>query len=310
MMNDPQTPEYGDASRSVFGLVQLDAVPNIEAFFDPRTNTITYVVSDPNSDACAVIDPVMDFDYASGRVSYDSADAVLSYIESHGLDVQWLIETHVHADHLSSAHYLKQRCGGKTAIGKRITNVQTTFAELFGEDDQFPRDGRQFDLLLEDGDTYDIGTITGFAMHTPGHTPACMTHVIGNAAFVGDTLFMPDSGSARADFPGGDASQLYSSIKRVLSLPDEMRLFMCHDYGPDGRDFAWETTVGEEKANNIHVGGDKNRESFVKLRTERDKQLSMPSLIIPSIQINMRGGEMPKADSKGRQFLKLPLNAL
>ncbi len=290
--------------------VRLDAVADVEAFFDAATNTISYVVTDPDTKSCAVIDPVLDFDYSSGRASYDSADAIARFVEEHGLKVEWLIETHVHADHLSSARYLKERCGGKTAIGTHIADVQTVFADIFAEGEAFPRDGRQFDVLFEDGDTYTVGTLVGVALHTPGHTPACMTHVIGNAAFVGDTLFMPDGGSARADFPGGCATQLYDSIQRVLSLPDDMRLFMCHDYGPNGRDIAWETTVRDEKDNNIHVGGGKTQDEFVTMRTERDKQLGMPHLIIPSIQVNMRGGTMPDGDDQGRVFLKLPVNAL
>jgi len=285
--------------------------PEVTPFFDPATNTITYVVKDPNSNACAIVDSVMDIDYAAGRITYAHADEVIKYVEDNGLQVEWLIETHVHADHLSAAPYIQQKLGGKIGIGSNITVVQETFGKVFNEGTEFQRDGSQFDRLFEDGDSYTIGSMEAFVLHTPGHTPACMTHVIGDATFVGDTLFMPDSGSARADFPGGDAATLYDSIQKVLSLPDEERLFMCHDYGADGkRDIKWETTVGEEKVNNIHVGAGKSKEDFVKFRTERDAKLAMPRLIIPSLQVNMRAGEMPPADEDGKVFLKVPVNAL
>ncbi len=290
--------------------VDMSVRPEVEAFFDPATNTISYVVKDPNSDACAVIDSVMDIDYAAGRISYAHADAIIAHIERRGLRLEWLIETHVHADHLSAAPYIQARLGGKLGIGENITIVQETFGKIFNEGTEFQRDGSQFDRLFKDGDTYQIGTMTAFAMHTPGHTPACMTHVIGDAAFVGDTLFMPDGGSARADFPGGDAGVLYDSIQKVLALPDAMRLFMCHDYGPNGREIQWETTVGEEKAHNIHVGGGKTKAEFVKFRTERDATLDMPKLIIPSLQVNMRAGELPPPDESGKRFLKVPVNGL
>jgi glyoxylase-like metal-dependent hydrolase (beta-lactamase superfamily II) len=289
--------------------VNMAITPDVKAFFDPATNTITYVVKDPNSDACAVVDSVMDIDYAAGRITYDNADEVIAYIKDNGLRVEWLLETHVHADHLSAAPYIQRELGGKIGIGEKITVVQDTFGKVFNEGTEFQRDGSQFDALFKDGDTFTIGTMPGFAMHTPGHTPACMVHVIGNAAFVGDTLFMPDGGSARADFPGGDAGELYDSIQKVLALPDDMRLFMCHDYGPNGRDIQWETTVGEEKAHNIHVGGGKTKDDFVKFRTERDAQLGMPKLIIPSLQVNMRAGAIP-ADKDGRPMLKVPVNGL
>jgi len=284
--------------------------PEVTGFFDPATNTISYVVKDPASDACAIIDSVMDIDYAAGRISYDHADEIIRFVTEHGLKVEWLIETHVHADHLSAAPYIQQKLGGKLGIGRNITVVQETFGKVFNEGTEFQRDGSQFDKLFDDGDTYTVGNLTGRAIHTPGHTPACMTHVLGDAAFVGDTLFMPDGGSARADFPGGDAAELYDSIQKVLSLPDETRLFMCHDYGPNGRDIAWETTVAEEKAHNIHVGGGKTKEDFVRFRTERDAQLAMPKLIIPSLQVNMRAGELPPADAEGNRFLKVPVNGL
>ncbi|SEK76749.1 Glyoxylase, beta-lactamase superfamily II [Roseivivax marinus] len=284
--------------------------PEVTGFFDPATNTISYVVKDPGSDACAIVDSVMDIDYAAGRISYDHADEIIAYIRDKGLSVEWLIETHVHADHLSAAPYIQGKLGGKLGIGRNITVVQDTFGKVFNEGTEFQRDGSQFDRLFDDGDTYSVGAMECRAIHTPGHTPACMTHVMGDAAFVGDTLFMPDGGSARADFPGGDAGQLYDSIQKVLALPDETRLFMCHDYGPNGRDIRWETTVADEKAHNIHVGGGKTKEEFVKFRTERDAQLDMPKLIIPSLQVNMRGGELPPADEDGKRFLKVPLNGL
>ncbi len=290
--------------------VDTSVKPEVEAFFDPDTNTISYVVKDPTSNACAVIDSVMDIDYAAGRISYGSADRMIKYIEDNGLKLEWLIETHVHADHLSAAPYIQQKLGGKIGIGENITVVQDTFGKVFNEGTEFQRDGSQFDKLFQEGDTYKIGNMTAFAMHTPGHTPACMTHVVGDAGFVGDTLFMPDGGSARADFPGGDAGVLYDSIQKVLSLPEETRLFMCHDYGPNGRDIQWETTVADEKEHNIHVGGGKTKEDFVKFRTERDAQLAMPRLIIPSLQINMRAGEMPPAEEDGKVFLKVPVNTL
>ncbi|MGX1306278.1 glyoxylase-like metal-dependent hydrolase (beta-lactamase superfamily II) [Amorphus suaedae] len=290
--------------------VDMSVKPEVTAFFDPATNTISYVVKDPESSACAVIDAVMDFDYSSGRTAFEHADAMISFIEENGLSLEWLIETHVHADHLSGAPYIQKKLGGKVGIGRNITVVQETFGKVFNEGTEFQRDGSQFDRLFDDGDTYRIGSMTAFAMHTPGHTPACMTHVIGDAAFVGDTLFMPDGGSARADFPGGDAGTLYDSIQKVLALPDEMRLFICHDYGPNGREIRWETTVAEEKANNIHVGGARSRDEFIAMRQARDAQLDMPKLIIPSLQVNMKGGELPTPDQSGRRFLKVPINAL
>ncbi|MEQ9123562.1 MAG: MBL fold metallo-hydrolase [Alphaproteobacteria bacterium] len=289
--------------------VDMSQKPEVKGFFDDATNTISYVVRDPGSKACAVVDSVMDIDYAAGRITFDHADQIVAYIREKGWTLEWLIETHVHADHLSAAPYIQQKLGGRIGIGDRITVVQDTFGKIFNEGTEFQRDGSQFDRLFADGDTYTIGGLKAFAMHTPGHTPACMVHVVGDAAFVGDTLFMPDGGSARADFPGGDAGQLYDSIQKILALPDAMRLFMCHDYGPDGREIRWETTVGEEKANNIHVGGGRSREEFVKFRTERDATLDVPRLILPSLQVNMRAGEVPK-DRDGRMMLKLPVNVL
>jgi glyoxylase-like metal-dependent hydrolase (beta-lactamase superfamily II) len=290
--------------------VDLSVKPEVKGFFDPATNTISYVVKDPDSNACAIVDSVMDIDYAAGRITYDHADQLIAYVKAQGLAVEWLIETHVHADHLSAAPYIQRQLGGQIGIGRNITVVQDTFGKVFNEGTEFQRDGSQFDRLFDDGDTYRVGAMTCTAIHTPGHTPACMTHIMGDAAFVGDTLFMPDGGSARADFPGGDAGQLYDSIQKVLSLPDEMRLFMCHDYGPNGREIRWETTVGDEKAHNIHVGGGKTREDFVAMRTARDKTLAMPKLIIPSLQVNMRGGDLPPPDEDGKRFLKVPINGI
>ena len=289
--------------------IDMSMKPNVEAFFDEATNTISYVVSDPKSKACAVVDSVMDIDYASGRITHDHADRIVGYITENAFKLEWIIETHVHADHLSGAPYLQDKLGGKIGISARIMEVQETFGKVFNEGTDFQRDGSQFDALFQDGDQYKIGEINAFVMATPGHTPACMVHVMGNAAFAGDTMFMPDGGSARADFPGGDAGELFDSIQKVLTLPDEMRLFMCHDYGPNGREIAWETSVADEKAHNIHVGGGVSREAFVKLRSERDATLPMPKLIIPSLQVNMRAGEVP-ADADGRPVLKVPLNQL
>ncbi len=290
--------------------VDLATRPEVTAFFEAQTNTVSYVVKDPASHACAIVDSVMDIDYAAGRIAYHSADAIAAFVREHGLEVEWLIETHVHADHLSAAPYLQGLLGGKIGIGDRITIVQETFGKVFNEGTEFQRDGSQFDRLFADGDTYTIGGMTAFAMHTPGHTPACMTHVIGDAAFVGDTLFMPDGGSARADFPGGDARTLYRSIQRVLALPPQTRLFMCHDYGPNGRDIRWETTVAEQRAHNIHARDGITEDEFVRTREARDRTLDMPKLIIPSLQVNMKAGELPAPDASGKRFLKVPLDVL
>jgi glyoxylase-like metal-dependent hydrolase (beta-lactamase superfamily II) len=290
--------------------VDMSVKPEVEAFFDPGTNTLSYVVGDPSSKACAIVDSVMDIDYAAGRIAYVHADAMIAYVQENGLEVEWLIETHAHADHLSAAPYIQGKLGGKIGIGENIKIVQDTFGKVFNEGTEFARDGSQFDRLFKDGGTYTIGTMTAFTMFTPGHTPACMTHVIGDAAFVGDTLFMPDGGTARADFPGGDARVLFRSIRKVLSLPPDMRLFMCHDYGPGGRDIQWVTTVAEERANNIHVRDGVTEDDFVKLRTERDKTLAMPKLIIPSLQVNIRAGNLPEADETGMRFLKVPIDTL
>ncbi len=290
--------------------VDLSVKPEVTSFFDDATNTFSYVVKDPGSTACAIVDSVLDFDYASGRTSFNSANEIIAFVEGHGLKVEWLIETHVHADHLSAAPYLQARLGGRLGIGRHITTVQEVFGKVFNEGSEFQRDGSQFDRLFDDGDTYTVGGMTVFAINTPGHTPACMTHVCGDAAFVGDTLFMPDGGTARADFPGGDARELYRSIRKVLSLPGEMRLFICHDYGPGGREIRNLTTVQEERTSNIHVRDGITEDEFVRVRTERDASLGMPKLIIPSIQVNMRGGRLPEPDEKGNRFLKVPIDAL
>ena len=289
--------------------VSLDKRPEVSAFFDAQSNTISYVIKDPDSTSCAIIDAVMQFDYAAGRLSYESADEIINFITSNGLHLEWIIETHVHADHLSGAPYIQGQLGGKIGIGEYIQEVQDTFGKVFNEGTEFQRDGSQFDELFKDGDIYKIGGLECFAIHTPGHTPACMVHVMGDAVFAGDTLFMPDGGSARADFPGGDAGKLYDSITKVLSLPDDVRLFVCHDYGPNGRSIAWETTVGAQKKANIHIGDGATRSDFVKMRETRDAQLSMPKLIIPSLQVNIRAGEVPR-DEAGNMTLKIPVNKL
>jgi glyoxylase-like metal-dependent hydrolase (beta-lactamase superfamily II) len=291
--------------------IATSIIPKVAAFFDPETNTISYVVKDPDSAACAVIDSVMNIDYAAGRISHKSADVIIDYIRLNRLEVEWLIETHAHADHLSAAPYLQQKLGGKLAIGEEIIAVQEAFGKVFNEGTAFRRDGSQFDRLFKDGDTYTIGGMMAFVMHTPGHTPACTTHVIGDAAFVGDTLFMPDGGTARADFPGGDARILFRSIRKILAtLPAETRLFMCHDYGPNGREIRWQTSVGEERKHNIHVRDEVTEDEFVKMREARDKTLSMPRLIVPSLQVNIRAGHLPEPDTSGKIFLKVPVNSL
>jgi len=284
---------------------------NVEAFFDPATFTYSYVVSDPDSKHCAIIDSVLDYDPASGRTSYKSADRLIDYVKAHGLEVEWLLETHVHADHLSAAPYLKRELGGKLAIGENITLVQNTFGKLFNAGSEFATDGRQFDQLFKDGDTFMVGTIEARAIHTPGHTPACMTYLIGDAGFVGDTLFMPDYGTARCDFPGGDAHTLFQSIRKLFALPDATRLFMCHDYKAPGReDYRYETTVAEERAHNVHVHEGISEADFVAMRRTRDATLGMPTLILPSVQVNMRAGQLPPAEDNGTRYLKIPLDVL
>ncbi len=284
--------------------------PLVEAFFDEATNTVSYVVWEETSKVCAVIDSVLDIDYASGQISYVHADQIIDFIRSKDLQVQWLIETHVHADHLSAAPYLQEQLGAKLMISKEITQVQTIFGKLFNAGTAFERDGSQFDCLLSDGDSYMLGDIECYAMHTPGHTPACMAHVIGDAVFVGDTLFMPDGGTARADFPGGDARILYQSIQKILALPEQTRMFVCHDYMPGGRQVGWQTSVAEQKAKNIHIGGDASEDGFVAMREARDATLDMPKLIMPSIQVNMRAGHMPPAEDNGTTYLKVPISGL
>jgi glyoxylase-like metal-dependent hydrolase (beta-lactamase superfamily II) len=285
--------------------------PKVKAFFDPQTNTISYVVRDPNGHAAAVIDSVLDFDHASGTTQTSSADKIIAYAKDEALDIQWLLESHVHADHLSAAPYIQEKLGGKIGIGNNITLVQDTFGKVFNEGTEFQRDGSQFDQLFDQGDVFHIGQMRVDVLHTPGHTPACLTYVIEDAAFVGDTLFMPDFGTARCDFPGGSSQTLYESIQKILALPDETKIFVGHDYKAPGRDeYIWETTVGEQRRKNVHIGGNVKAEAFVKLRDERDAKLAMPKLILPSLQINMRAGNMPPPDEHGDVFLKLPINKL
>lgn len=285
--------------------------PQVFSFFEPNTNAVCYIVKDPNSNACAVIDSILDFDLASGAVTTQNADIILQAIDERQLSVEWVLETHVHADHLSAAPYIAAQTDAKIGIGSRIGEVQKVFAKVFNAESAFAIDGSQFDGLFADGDVFSIGAMPVNVMHTPGHTPACLTYCIGDAAFVGDTLFMPDFGTARADFPGGDACQLYHSIQKLLQLPDATRLFLCHDYKAPGRDeFCWESTVKAQREGNVHVGGGKTLEEFVNFRTQRDSELSIPKLIIPAIQVNIRGGHMPPAESDGEFYLKIPLNKL
>ena len=289
-------------------VVDLSVKPEVTGFFDPDTATVSYVVKDPNSNHCAVIDTVLDYDPVSGHTDTRSADRVIKYVQDNGLKVDWIIETHAHADHLSAAPYVKERLGGKIGIGRHIDTVQKTFGRIFNDAHALEGAPGDFDHLFDDGEEYEIGGMRAVAMHTPGHTPACMTHVIGDAAFVGDTLFMPDVGTARADFPGGDARTLYRSIRKILSLPEETRIFVCHDYPPKGREPAWETTVGEQRAKNIHVRDGISEEEFVKMRTERDATLKLPRLIIPSIQVNIHAGKLPAPEDNGIRYLKMPLD--
>lgn len=285
--------------------------PHVEVFFDPATFTYTYVVTDPTSKRCAIIDSVLDYDPAAGRTSYASADRLIAYVREQQLHVDWLLETHVHADHLSAAPYLKRELGGQLAIGENITVVQNTFGKLFNAGTEFATDGRQFDHLFKDGDTFQIGSLEARAIHTPGHTPACMTYLIGDAGFVGDTLFMPDYGTARCDFPGGDARTLFQSVRRLFALPDDTRLFMCHDYKAPGRDdFRFQTTVAEQRAHNVHVHEGIGEAEFVAMRRARDATLGMPMLILPSVQVNMRAGQLPPAEANGTRYLKIPLDVL
>lgn len=285
-------------------------VPEVHPHYDPATHTISYVVGDPATGACAVIDSVLDFEMQSGRTSTGSADALITAVREKGWKVEWILETHAHADHLSAAPYIRQQLGGRIGIGEHICEVQRVFREVFNLEKEFLPDGRQFDHLFKDGEPFRIGGLRAEVMHTPGHTPACSTYVIGDAAFVGDTLFMPDFGTARCDFPGGSARQLFGSIQKVLSLPDETRLFLCHDYQPGGREPRWETTVKEQKAANIHLAGGISEEDFVSRREARDATLSMPALILPSVQVNIRAGELPPAEENGTRYLKIPLDRL
>lgn len=297
---------------------QIDAVlsgearaPHVQSFFDEVTFTATHVVHDPVTRRAAIIDSVLDFDQPSGRTSHGSADKIISYVKAHGLQVDWLPETHAHADHLSAAPYLQDQLGGVIAIGRAIMAVQSVFGAVFNETDDFKRDGSQFDRLIDDGEEFRIGDIPAIALHVPGHTPADMAYIIGDAAFVGDTMFMPDYGTARADFPGGDAGQLFRSIRGLMALPDRTRVFLCHDYkAPDRDAFVWETTIGDERTGNIHVHDGIEESAFVAMRNARDTTLGMPRLILPSIQINMRAGHLPEPEENGINYLKLPLNSL
>ena len=282
--------------------------PMVQHFFDPNTWTLTYVVIDPETRHCAIVDPVLDLDYASGTINTTSADAVIDFVRTEQLTVDYIIETHVHADHLTSAPYLKAAIGGEIMIGAHISTVQQTFAQVYNEPSDFPKNGEQFDVTVSDEDRFSVGALQCRAFHVPGHTPACMAYLLGDALFVGDTLFMPDGGTARCDFPGGDAATLFRSIKRLLDLPAATRMFVCHDYQPNGRDLAWETTVGAQREGNIHVHDGVTEAEFVAMREARDATLKMPALILPSLQVNMRAGHLPPVDADGRLFLRVPLN--
>lgn len=285
--------------------------PDVKAFFDDATNTVSYVVREPEGRTCAIIDSVLDYDQAAGRTNTQSADDIIAWVKSEDLVVAWILESHVHADHLSAAPYLQEHLGGQIGIGANITMIQDTFGKIFNEGTKFQRDGSQFDALFKDGDSFHVGQMRADVLHTPGHTPACLTYVIGDAAFVGDTLFMPDFGTARCDFPGGSAEDLYASIQKILALPDETRIFVGHDYKAPGRDeFAWETTVGEQKALNVHIGEGRPMDEFVAMREERDAKLGMPRLILPSLQTNMRAGHLPEPEDNGKSYFKVPINTL
>ncbi|TNE42689.1 MAG: MBL fold metallo-hydrolase [Alphaproteobacteria bacterium] len=285
--------------------------PRVKEFFDEPTNTYSYVVADPGTGKCALVDTVLEYAANSGRTNHTGADRIIAYIKDEGLEVEWILETHVHADHLSAAPYLQTEVGGKIAVGEKISVVQETFGTLFNVGADFKRDGSQFDVLFQDGDSFSIGDLSAKVLHTPGHTPACLTYVIGDAGFVGDTLFMPDYGTARCDFPGGNAETLYDSIQKIFELPDTTRLFMCHDYGAEGREgFAFETTVGEEKAHNIHVHQGVSKEAFAEMRNLRDAQLDLPKIILPSVQVNMRAGHFPPAEDNGIRYLKIPIDTV
>lgn len=290
------------------GLLSDPINPQVVPFFDEDSNTFSYVVRDPGSSACAIFDSVAEIDMGSVSISYKGADAIVAYVKQHTLEVQWIIETHVHADHLSAAPYLKSALGGEIAIGEYVTMVQQTFAEIFNSGEDFAIDGSQFDHLFKNNENYSIGNLSAIAFHTPGHTPACMTHLIGDAAFVGDTVFMPDSGTARADFPGGDAATLYHSIEKILSFPDDTRIFLCHDYGEANRELEYQTTVKAERDSNIHLRGGVTEKDYIAMRTKRDSTLEVPHLILPSLQVNMRAGALPLAEDNGTSYLKLPIN--
>lgn len=283
--------------------------PEINCFFDEKTNSASYVVSDPDTGHAAVIDPVLDFDPVSGRTSTESAEKIVDHVSDKNLTVDWIVETHVHADHLTASDWLKRKLGGKTGVGAGIKEVRSTFGALFNATDVTGADDVPFDELFEDGATFSVGGIEATVMATPGHTPACVTYVIGDACFVGDTMFMPDSGTARCDFPGGDAKQLFDSLQKIIALPEDMRLFVCHDYGAGGtRDFAWETTVGEQRDSNTHIGGGTSEDDYVKMRRDRDATLGLPRLIVPAVQVNMRAGIFPPAEENGTSYIKVPLN--
>ena len=285
--------------------------PDVVCFFDDKTNSASYVVSDPETGHAAIVDPVLDYDPVSGRTSTDSAQKIVDHVGDKKLTVDWIVETHVHADHLTASVWLKEKLGGKTGIGAGIREVRATFGALFNATDVLDAEDAPFDDLFADGATFNIGNIESRVMATPGHTPACVTYIIGDACFVGDTMFMPDSGTARCDFPGGDAKQLFESLQKIIALPDEMRLFVCHDYGAGGsRDFAWETTVGDQRANNIHIGGGTLEHDYVQMRRDRDATLGLPRLIVPAVQVNMRAGNFPPAEDNGTSYIKVPLNVL
>ena len=289
----------------------MDKKPEVISFFDEPTNTVTYIVSDPATKSCAIIDSVLDYNASSGRTSTESADEVIAFIEQGGLKTQWILETHAHADHFSAAPYLQKKLGGIIAIGEHIPDIQRVFGGLFNEGDKFKADGSQFGQLFKDNEVFNIGSLEAKIIYVPGHTPACVAYHVGDCVFVGDTLFMPDFGSARCDFPGGDAGTLYDSVHKLYELPDKTRMYLCHDYKAKGRDhFQWETTVGEQKSNNVHMNLSVSRDAFIKMRTERDKSLGMPKLILPSIQVNMRAGELPEPEENGVSYLKIPLNSV
>lgn len=294
-----------------FGRKGADMSPDVVCFFDDKTNSASYVVSDPETGHAAIVDPILDYDPVSGRTSIDSAQKIVDHVGDKKLTVDWIVETHVHADHLTASVWLKEKLGGKTGIGAGIREVRATFGALFNATDVLDAEDAPFDDLFADGATFNIGNIESRVMATPGHTPACVTYIIGDACFVGDTMFMPDSGTARCDFPGGDAKQLFESLQKIIALPDDMRLFVCHDYGAGGsRDFAWETTVGDQRANNIHIGGGTLEHDYVQMRRDRDATLGLPRLIVPAVQVNMRAGNFPPAEDNGTSYIKVPLNVL